>query len=129
MRVEHVAIWCRDLEAQRAFYEAYFGARSTGKYVNTTRGFESYFLRFDSGARLELMRVQSMPESPGEPCMPSVGLAHLAFSVGSEARVDALTHALERAGHRVLHRPRRTGDGYYESIVLDPENNCIELTV
>jgi lactoylglutathione lyase len=129
VRIEHVAIWCRDLEAQRAFYETYFCAKSSAKYVNKDKGFESYFLRLDSGARLELMRVQTMPELAGDRCVPSVGLAHLAFSGGSEARVDALTHALERAGHRVLHRPRRTGDGYYESVVLDPENNCIELTV
>jgi lactoylglutathione lyase len=25
--------------------------------------------------------------------------------------------------------PRRTGDGYYESVVLDPEGNRLELTV
>ena len=129
MRIEHAAIWCRDLEALRAFYETYFCAKSSAKYVNKAKGFESYFLRFDSGARLELMRVPSVPGSPGDPCVPSVGLAHLAFSVDSEARVDALTHALERAGHRVLHGPRRTGDGYYESVVLDPEENCIEITV
>jgi lactoylglutathione lyase len=31
-------------------------------------------------------------------------------------------------GVAVLDGPRRTGDGYYESVVLDPEGNRIEIT-
>ena len=129
MRIEHAAIWCRDLEEMRAFYKVFFDARSNQKYVNRTKGFESYFLSFGSGTRLELMTMPSISERSGDPAMQSLGLAHLAFSVGSEARVEALTHALEIAGHRVLDGPRRTGDGYYESVVLDPEGNRIEITV
>ena len=105
MRIEHAAIWCRDLGGLRDFYETYFSAKSGAKYVNKAKGFESHFLRFDSGARLELIRMQSLPGSPGDPCVPSMGLAHLVFPMDSEARVDALTHALERAGHRVPHGP------------------------
>lgn len=128
MRIEHAAIWCSDLERMKAFYEAFFGAAASGKYVNQAKEFESYFLSFGSGARLELMRMESIPERPGERSAQHLGLAHLAFSVGSEARVDELTAALERAGHRVLDGPRRTGDGYYESVVLDPEGCRIEIT-
>ncbi|MBN8494960.1 MAG: VOC family protein, partial [Burkholderiales bacterium] len=53
---------------------------------------------------------------------------HLAIALGSEAAVDALTAQLRAAGHPVLDGPRRTGDGYYESVVLDPEGNRLELT-
>jgi lactoylglutathione lyase len=28
----------------------------------------------------------------------------------------------------LLGEPRRTGDGYYESVILDPEGNRIEIT-
>ena len=129
MRIDHVAIWCKDLEALRQFYETYFGARPNRKYVNEAKGFESYFLSFDSGARVELMRLRSLAETASDPQTPSTGLAHLAFSAGSEEGVEALTTALEKAGHAVLDGPRRTGDGYYESVVLDPENNRIEITV
>ena len=58
-----------------------------------------------------------------------IGFIHLAFSVGSEDKVNALTAKLAEDGFEVLEGPRRTGDGYYESVVLDPENNRIEITV
>jgi lactoylglutathione lyase len=57
-----------------------------------------------------------------------MGLTHLAISLGSEAAVDELTARLQSDGVTVLDGPRRTGDGYYESVVLDPEGNRIEIT-
>ncbi len=58
-----------------------------------------------------------------------MGLTHFAVSLGSEQEVNALTERLRSDGHPVLDGPRRTGDGYYESVVLDPEGNRVELTV
>ena len=43
--------------------------------------------------------------------------------------MNELTRRLAADGYRVLGGPRRTGDGYYESAVLDPDGNRIELTV
>jgi len=57
------------------------------------------------------------------------GYIHLAFSVGSAREVDELTDRLRADGYRVLGGPRTTGDGYYESCVLGPEDNQIEITV
>jgi lactoylglutathione lyase len=62
------------------------------------------------------------------PAAPRPGFVHIAFVVGVEADVDALSRRLANDGFRVLEGPRRTGDGYYESVVLDPEGNRIELT-
>jgi lactoylglutathione lyase len=59
---------------------------------------------------------------------PRSGYAHLALSLGSMAAVDALTARLEADGGRILAPPRRTGDGYYESVVADPDGNVVELT-
>ena len=39
-----------------------------------------------------------------------------------------MTRNLADAGYAVLKKPHMTGDGYYESVVLDPENNRIEIT-
>jgi lactoylglutathione lyase len=127
MHIEHIAIWTRDLERLKAFYETYFDGQANEKYVNAAKQFESYFLTFASGARLELMQVPSILESHGE--SQATGYAHLAFSVGSEAQVDALTARLREAGYQVASAPRHTGDGYYESCVLDPDGNRVEIVV
>jgi len=129
MPIEHVALWTADLERLRAFYETYFGAQSGPKYTNPAKAFESYFLRFESGARLELMHVPELID-PGDQAETArrVGLTHLAFSVGAQAAVETLTERLRADGYRVVGEPRHTGDGYYESAVLDPDGNRIEIT-
>ena len=119
VRIEHVALWSADIERLRAFYEQHLGARAGKRYENAGKGFASYFLEFEGGARLELMQ---MPGAAGS-------FAHLALSLGGEAEVDAATERLRAAGVPVVGEPRRTGDGYYESVVLDPDGNRIELTV
>lgn len=129
MHIEHVAVWTADLETLRAFYETYFGATAGDKYASPERQFESYFLTFASGARLELMRMPDLAESPGGTDVRREGYAHLALSAGSREQVDALTARLGADGYPVVDGPRQTGDGYYESVVLDPDGNRVEITV
>lgn len=129
MKIDHIAIWVRDLEKIRIFYETYFGAKSNDIYFNSKREFSSYFLTFDSGTRLELMQMPSIPESSNNPYKQFTGFIHLAISVGSKEKVISLTTRLANDGYEVLSGPRYTGDGYFESTVLDPEKNRIEITV
>ncbi len=129
MRIEHVAIWTQNLQALKDFYCTWFQAEAGPKYANEVKGFESYFLTFPSGARLELMRSAVKVDQSPEPTETPRGYAHIAFSTGSEIRVDALTEQLREAGYTVLDGPRRTGDGYYESVVLDPDGNRVEITI
>jgi lactoylglutathione lyase len=126
MRIEHVALWVRDLERMRSFYVEDLGGRSGSQYVNTRTGFRSYFIAFDEGARIELMA--GLPVSEPGPA-PAFGYVHFALSLGSSERVDALTAELRARGATITSEPRTTGDGYYESQVADPEGNLIELTV
>jgi len=127
LHIEHVAVWTRGLERLRAFYETYFGARAGEKYVSVAQQFSSYFLTFPSGARLELMQVPDLEaRAKGE---LHVGYSHLAFAVGSREAVDGLTARLAQDGYQVVSGPRETGDGYYESCVLDPDGNRVEVTV
>jgi len=128
MHIDHIAIWTQDLERLRAFYELHFEAQSGEKYVNPTKGFQSYFLQFASGARLELMSMPSIPQTRGDIERQFMGIIHLAFSVGSEQEVNRLTERLGRDGYRIVDGPRRTGDGCYESVVFDPDGNRIEIT-
>jgi lactoylglutathione lyase len=125
MKLAHFALWARDIDALKTFYETYFGARANDKYVNPKKGFSSYFLTFEGDARLELMQRPDVTALAGG---EQLGYAHLAIAVGSDAAVDALTARLRSDGHPIVDGPRRTGDGYYESVALDPEGNRIEIT-
>ena len=127
MRIEHIALWTKDLERAAAFYRTYFGARVGDKYVNAAKGFESRFLSFADGARIELMRTTMLSPIELEPGAQRMGLTHFAIALNSTQAVDELTSRLASDGYAVLDGPRRTGDGYYESVVLDPDGNRIEL--
>ena len=129
MKIEHVAIWATDIETLKGFYETYFGATPNRKYVNREKQFSSYVLTFSAGARLEIMQMQSVDSRRDTPYQQCIGLAHLAIALGSREGVDTLTARLAADGYEVIDGPRTTGDGYYESVVLDPENNRIEITV
>lgn len=127
-RVEHVALWVRDLDAICAFYEEVFGAQVGPRYANPSKGFESRFLSFDSGARVEVMTTTRLSPVRHPAGAERMGLTHLAISLGSESAVRDLTDRLKAKGVSVVDGPRRTGDGYYESVILDPEGNRIEIT-
>ncbi len=125
VRLEHVALWVRDLDRVAAFYARYFGARIGDRYENPRKGFQSRFLAFASGARLEVM-ARSDVDARGMD--EALGFAHVAIAIGDEAAVDALAARFKTDGVSVLDGPRRTGDGYYECVVLDPEGNRVEVT-
>ena len=117
MQIEHVAMWTKDLERLKTFYVTYFGATAGEKYVNDEKEFESYFLTFDSGARLEIMRMPGILDVQGAgPEAQFYGYTHLAFSVGSPKKVDELTTQIEQDGYKVVSGPRNTGDGYYRKL-------------
>ena len=127
MRIEHIALYVGDLEAARNFFVTYFEATSNEGYHNPRTDFRSYFLTFQGGARLELMHKPALTD-PGEK-QARTGYAHIAFQVGSKEAVDQLTSRLKADGYPVTSGPRTTGDGYYESCIVDVEGNLIEITV
>lgn len=127
MHLTHVALWVRDLEGMRDFYVAHLGATAGNIYINPQRGFRSCFVGFAQGPRLELMTLPTLADRLPGPT--PAGYAHLALPVGSEAEVDTLTGRLASLGFPPVSGPRRTGDGYYESVIEDPEGNLIEITV
>jgi len=97
MRIEHVAIWTTDLARCKHFDTPYFGATARPSYVNPAKGFESCFLSFSDGARLEAMTTTSLSLVELGPGVQRLGLT------------------------------QRTGDGYYESVIIDPDCNRIEI--
>lgn len=125
MRIDHAALYTADLERSRAFYEKYFDGTAGKQYHNLHTGLKTYFISFADGARLELMTRPALEEP--ERSRLWAGWTHLAFKAGTRENVDALTERLRADGYEVTSGPRVTGDGYYESCVLDPDGNTIEI--
>jgi lactoylglutathione lyase len=128
MRIDHAALFCKDMEGMRRFFLDHFEARSNELYHNPKTGLKTYILSFPDGdARLEIM---SRPDTVGiDPAQRNIGFIHLSFAVGSKEAVDAKTEELRNDGYAVTSGPRTTGDGYYESCVLGPEGIQLEITV
>ncbi len=126
MKIEHLAIWVKDLEKVKDFYTRFFNMNCNDKYVNETKGFSSYFLSFEGGARIEIMHRPDISEQAAK-AGKCFGLTHFAISVGSRKHVDELTEAIRSAGYEISGEPRITGDGYYESVIADPEGNLVEI--
>ena len=127
MKIEHIALYVEDLEETKNFFIKYLGAKANNGYYNPRTNFRSYFLSFEDGARLEIMRRPEMVNLPKEAAR--TGYAHIAFGVGSREKVDALTAELKADGYDVVSGPRITGDGYYESCIVAMEDNQVEITV
>lgn len=127
MKIDHIAMYVNDLEGTRKFFEQYMGAISNNLYHNEKTGFKSYFLTFEDGARLEIMNKPEMDDASKS--LQRTGFIHIAFSVGSREKVDLLTAQMKKDGYHVISGPRVTGDGYYESCIVDIEGNQIEITV
>lgn len=124
--LDHVALHVIDLEGMKDFYVKYFGCMANQQYHNPRTGLRSYFLSWEEGARIELISRPEVTSSRGD--IFRQGQIHIALKVGSTRRVDELTRILENDGHTIHSRPRHTGDGYYESVILDPEGNIVEIT-
>ncbi|OEJ99933.1 VOC family protein [Roseivirga misakiensis] len=128
MVLEHVALWTYKLDELKDFYVKYFDGKAGKKYNNVAKKFSSYFLEFESGARLELMQMPKIPAHSYDIRKQFTGLIHIAFGLNSQEEVTKLTERLQRDGFEVIEPLRVTGDGYFESVILDPDENRVELT-
>lgn len=129
MKLDHIAIWTDNLELLKDYYVNYLDGVSNEKYINTKTGFQSYFITFNSCSRLEIMSVSGIPENKNDTIINQhKGLIHMAFGVETIQEVDLKAKQLEANGFRIISNPRITGDGYYEFVTLDPDNNRIEIT-
>ncbi|MET3126447.1 lactoylglutathione lyase [Arcicella rosea] len=102
MSIEHIAIWTIDLEKMKSFYCRFFGATANQKYVNPKTNFESYFLSFAKGARLEIMYSPTVVDIPKDILLKTKGLIHFAISVGSIEKVNQLTETLATKALQLL---------------------------
>jgi lactoylglutathione lyase len=129
IRIDHIACWTENLDRACAFYAKYFKAVINPPYHNPIKQNTTRFLDFPGGGKLELMHNPTIHPRYSKTGEAQIGIIHLSFSVGSRETVDALSNQLREDGYSVIDGPRVTGDGYYESSVLDPDGNRVEITV
>jgi len=128
MKLEHIAIWTDNIELLRNYYVSFFDGQSNEMYINPKTQFQSYFISFKSGARLEIMSMPNIPENTNDTInVQHKGIIHIAFSVATKQEVDAKAALLQANGFELLNGPRVTGDGYYEFVTLDPDKNRLEV--
>lgn len=125
--LNHIGLYVKDIEASKDFFEKYFDAKSGEKYHNPRKSFSSYLMSFGNGATLEIMTKPNLSSITDR--ANNYGYAHISISVGSKEKVDELTKRLIDDGYPHHDGPRTTGDGYYESAILDAEGNVIEITI
>jgi len=129
MILEHIAIWTNQLEELKDYYSQYFGGQPNKKYTNENKEFHSYFLTFNSGAKLEIMSKPNIPENKNDTVKAqNQGIIHIAFGVDTIQEVDDKAKQLINDDFQILSGPRKTGDGHYEFETLDPDNNRLEVT-
>ena len=129
MKIDHIAIWTRDLERLKEFYVKYFGMTCGEKYVNPNKHYSSYFLSFEGAeTRIEIMQRPDIVESVQKQSA-TLGITHFSIALESKCEVDSLTERLRSDGFKIVGEPRTTGDGYYESVVEDCEGNWVEITI
>lgn len=97
MKIEHIAMYVKDLEKARDFFIRYLDGKSNNGYHNPKTDFRSYFISFDDGARIEIMNKPDMVDI--DKPLNRTGLIHIAFSVGSKKGVDELTQVLKDDGY------------------------------
>lgn len=127
MKIDHIAIWTYNLEGLRSFYIHYFDASSNEIYYNHSKEFRSYFISFDGDCSLEIMEMPFIPKTKNDSLKQYTGIIHFAINVGSKVKVNSLTEAIRDDGFKVVGEPRTTGDGNYESVILDPDGNRVEI--
>lgn len=129
MKLHHIALWTGQPEQLRDFYVRWFEGTSGKHYENPAKQFESFFVYFEGGTALEIMRSDRIPANLNDRTHTQyTGLIHMAFELPDSEAVDRLAIDMQQAGCPILDGPRKTGDGYYEFVTTDPDGNRVEVT-
>ncbi|KPC65274.1 VOC family protein [Streptomyces chattanoogensis] len=119
-RITLVTLGVSDLARAKGFYEA-LGWR--GQEVEETVFFQA------GGLGLVLWSRDKLAEDCGLEPGPTVGFGGiaLAHNVRSEAEVDALLAAVERAGGTITKPAAVNAIGFYSSAFVDPDGHAWEI--
>ena len=125
MKIAYVSMYVNNLDEMKDFFVKYFKATVNDKYENFQTGYTYCYLKFDEGSRLSLVSGPNVVDRPKEIFK---GLNRFAIAVNSKEEVQTITDQLANDGYQIVNGFRMNGYGEYESRILDPEGNEIEIT-
>lgn len=127
MKLDHIALWTKQIEVMVDFYEKYFDGKADEMYVDEEENISCCYIIFTEGSKLELIQGPDIYEREHKITDRVLGYTHLAFDVGSKEKVDEITEKIEKDGYQVEKRPAFIVEWFYESAIIDPEGNIIEI--
>ena len=129
MQIDHIAIWTDKLEELKDFYVKYFGGTAGSKYKNEKTQFESYFLTFGQGARIELMHKPFIPGNINdEEVWQHIGIIHIAFHAGSAVEVENKAKQLEKDGYKTSDSALNRGEYFHQKVLCPGQGSELDNT-
>ena len=85
MKIEHIAMYVNDLEAAKVFFVKYLNGTANDGYYNKSTDFRSYFISFDDGARLEIMKKPEMADDKKSPPEQALSMLLSALAIKKQS--------------------------------------------
>lgn len=123
MRIANAGLIVKDLEGAREFFEEYFGAVVHARYDNNATGYRSYIMRFDEGAKLELICKPGIVDV--EKTVNDTGFIHLCMKAESAERFEEILAKAKADGYEILYEPATVGGTEFRAIMF--EDNILEV--
>ncbi|MGI6110407.1 MAG: VOC family protein [Eubacteriaceae bacterium] len=125
MRIDHISMFATRPEEVKAFYVKYFGATPSKEFIDTESGLPSYYLTFDDGSRVEILNRPEITRMAKNHI--DLGYIRVSYMLDSREEVDKLANRLQSDGYAIIQQPKETPDGFYDCVVLDPDDNQIVI--
>jgi len=122
MKLHHIAFWTRNIDSLVEFYIKHFEGEVL--FRHESGDFQSVFIKICSSITIEIMTRTNINDGIFE---ERVGYSHFSIEVDSKDQVNKLTDYFIENNIPLGKIKEKYDDGFYESSVLDPDGNIIEI--
>lgn len=122
MKMHHIAFWTKNVELLVEFYKTHFDGEVL--FCHESGDFRCVFIKICSSITIEIMTRSSLQGSMKE---ERIGYSHFSIEVDSKDEVNRLTDYFIENKLPMAKVKEQYDDGFYESAVLDPDGNIIEI--
>ena len=123
MKIDHIAMYVNDLEAEKNFFVKYFNAKAL-HFSDFRNEFSYYVLKFEDESALIITSENSVDANK---VRYRTGYHQIIISADTRKDVDDFMKKCDVEGIKVVRRAHNTNSGYYAAAVADPEGNEINI--